>query len=389
MKRRICVVTDSRAEYGHLYWLLQEIKNDPQLELQLVATGGHLSNEFGLTYKVMENDGFEIAAKVEMTLSSDTPSGITKSIGLGCITMSDALERLKPHVVVILGDRYEMMATAIAAHVARIPIAHIHGGETTEGAIDEAIRHSITKMSAIHFVTTESHKRRAIQLGEDPARVFNFGAPGIDHSHRQKLMAKDQLALELGLDLSKPTAIATYHPVTLENDTSGAQIEALLGAIERSGLQVVFTSANADTHGRVINEQLKRFCEREPSRFRFFSSLGQKRFLAALKHLDLMIGNSSSGVIESGSFGIPVVNIGDRQRGRERGANVIDCGYGQAEIAAAIEKARSTEFKALARTVKNPYAGEDNGTSSVKMKEILKTYPLTDDLLRKKFHDLM
>lgn len=384
-KRKVCVVTGTRAEYGLLYWVIRGIDADPALELQLVVTGMHLSPEFGLTYQAIEADGFSIDAKVEMLLSSDSPTGIAKSIGIGVIGLSDAFARLDPDVVVLLGDRFEILAAAQAAMVARIPIAHIHGGEATEGAIDEAIRHAVTKMSHFHFVTTEAYRARVIQLGEAPERVWNVGAPGIDNLHRMDLLGRDQLEDALGFALGRPTLLVTYHPATLSRTPVARSIEELLRALESfPNARVVFTKANADTDGRVINSLVERFASERPDRARVFASLGQLRYLSLLKYSDVVIGNSSSGIIEAPAVKTPTVNLGDRQRGRVRADSVIDVPEEAEAIAAAIGKALSPSFREQTLRTQSPYGG---GGAAERILECLREAEL-GSVLMKRFHDL-
>lgn len=387
-RRKICVVTTSRADYGLLYWLMKEIDQDPELKLQVVVTGLHLSPELGLTIKDIERDGLIISRKVEMILASDTESGAVKSIGVGLIAFADTLKDLNPQMIVLLGDRYELLAVAIAALLLRIPIAHIHGGETSQGAVDEAVRHSVTKMAALHFPATEVYRRRIIQMGEDSARVFNFGAPGLDTLYRFKLMDRKELQDYLGFDLTGRVAMVTYHPVTLEKDTARTQIKNILTAIQKSGLKAIFTKANADPQGLLINRTVKAFSESNSGYFRLFDNLGQKVYLSTLKNLDLMIGNSSSGLTEAPSFGIPVVNVGDRQKGRMKAENVIDVGYGLKEISRGIEMACAEAFRERIKGIQNPYDRYQDGKTSYRIKETLKKIDLSSDLIKKKFNDL-
>lgn len=387
-RRKICVVTGTRAEYGLLYWLMKEISNDSELQLQIIATGMHLSPEFGLTYKIIEQDGFKIDEKVEMLLSSDTPVGIAKSIGLGVIGFADALERLKPDIVVLLGDRYEVLAAAQAALVARIPVAHIHGGELTEGLIDEAIRHSVTKMAQLHFVAAEPYRRRVIQLGELPDKVFNFGAPGLDYIVNTKLLSKIDLETQLNFRFDEINFLVTYHPVTLRKDTKTAIQELLLALDQFPEAKIIFTKANSDTNGRIINEAIQRYIDLNPKRAALYASLGQLRYLSCLQYVDAVIGNSSSGIIEVPMFKKPTVNIGDRQKGRLRGSTVIDCKENQKSISTSIKKAISQEFKILASNSNNIY-GNENGHASKKIKAKLKSVILSkEDIILKPFFDV-
>jgi GDP/UDP-N,N'-diacetylbacillosamine 2-epimerase (hydrolysing) len=384
MRRKICVVTGTRADYGCLRWVMEGIKAADGLELQIIATGMHLSPEFGLTYREIEKDGFVIDRKVEMLLSSDTPTGISKSMGLGMMGFGDALEQLKPDVVLVLGDRFEIFAAASAAMVARIPLAHLHGGETTEGAIDEAIRHAITKMSHLHFVAAEDYWRRVIQLGEAPERVFLVGGLGIDNILRLKLL--DRAALEASLDfkLGAKNLLVTFHPVTLEKSTAGAQMTELLAALdELQDTHLIFTMPNADTDGRVLIDMVEQFVATRPHT-RAYTSLGQLRYLSCIRQVDGVVGNSSSGLAEVPSFRKGTVNIGDRQRGRLKAGSVIDCAPDRQSISEALRTLYSPEFQATLPEVRNPY-GE--GGASEKVVRVLQEYPL-DQLLKKTFNDL-
>jgi GDP/UDP-N,N'-diacetylbacillosamine 2-epimerase (hydrolysing) len=384
MKRKICVVTGTRAEYGLLYWLMREIEADKDLELQLVATGMHLSPEFGLTYKEIEKE-FKIDKKIEMLLSSDSSIGISKSMGLAQIGFAEAYEELKPNIVVVLGDRYEIFSAASAAMIAKIPIAHLHGGETTEGAFDEAIRHSITKMSHLHFTATQEYKNRVIQLGEEPNRVFNVGGMGIENIKRLKLLSRDEFEKSIDFKLNKKNILVTFHPVTLENSTAKDQFQELLDAIdELKDTNILFTKANSDTHGRVINNMIDEYVSKNSHKSVGFTSLGQLRYLSALQFVDAVVGNSSSGLLETPSFKIGTINIGDRQKGRIKANSVIDCKPNKESIKKAFEKLYSKEFQEALKSVQNPYG---DGCASKKIVEVLKTIKL-DDILKKSFYDL-
>ncbi len=385
-KRNICVVTGTRAEYGLLYWLLREIEADPALDLQLLATGMHLSPEFGMTVEAIEADGFAVDERVEMLVSSDTPVGIAKSIGLGVIGFADAFARLQPDIVVVLGDRFEILAAAQAALVARIPIAHLHGGETTEGAFDEAIRHSITKMAHLHFVAAEPYRRRVVQLGEDPARVFTVGSPGLDHIHRTPRMERAEVEEMLGFPLDAPAFVVTFHPETLSGLSAAESADELLRALLRfPDACFVFTKSNADTGGRAINHAIDAFVEARPDRARAFTAMGLPRYLSTLALADVVVGNSSSGLTEAPALGVPTVNVGDRQKGRLRAASVIDCATSEAEIADAIETALSPAFRAQTGGQALPYGV---GDASPAVCRVLRETPLGDALLKKHFHDL-
>lgn len=381
-KRRICVVTGSRADYGLLYWLMREIRDDADLELQVVATGMHLAPEFGMTYRAIETDGFTIDAKVETLLSSDTPAGTAKSVGLGVIGFADALERLKPDILVLLGDRFEIFAVAQAALVARIPIAHIAGGDVTEGAFDEAMRHSITKMSHLHFVTNEPARRRVAQLGESPELIFNVGSPGLDYIKRAKLIDRRELESSLDFRFRARNLLVTFHPATLDEQPAPAQMKELLDAIEALGPEfgIVFTMPNADTAGRALIRMIEDYVGSHANS-RAFASMGQQRYLSVMAQVDAVVGNSSSGLYEAPSLGKPSVNIGDRQKGRLRAASVIDCKPQAGAIGKAIRQALATD---AAGTV-NPYG---DGESSMRIKQALKQVGDPRGLLKKRFHDI-
>jgi GDP/UDP-N,N'-diacetylbacillosamine 2-epimerase (hydrolysing) len=382
--KKICVVTGTRAEYGLLRWVMEEIRQSTELELQLIATGMHLSPEFGMTVEMIEADGFKVDHKVEMLLSSDTVVGITKSMGLGMIGFADALAELKPDLVLVLGDRYEIFSAAASAMIARIPIAHLHGGEATEGVIDEPIRHSITKMSHLHFVAADEYRRRVIQLGEQPEHVFNVGGLGIDNILRLKLLERDELEEALDFKLEKRNLLITFHPVTLEQNTSAQQMDELFAALaELKDTGLIFTMPNADTDGRVLFRKIEAFCAQH-SQFRVYTSLGQLRYLSCINHVDAVIGNSSSGLLEVPSFKKGTINIGDRQRGRLKAASVIDCEPDQDSIRKAFKLLYSTEFQAQLLAVENPYG---NDRASGKIVRILESQSL-DNLLKKRFYDL-
>lgn len=385
-KRKICVVTGTRAEYGLLYWLMKEIKADDELELQIIATGQHLSPEFGLTYKNIEADGFAINSKVEMLLSSDSPVGIAKSVGLGTIGFADALARLQPDIMVLLGDRFEALAAAQTAMILRIPIAHIHGGEATEGLIDEAIRHSITKMSLLHFTAAEEYRHRVIQLGEEPSRVYNFGAIGLDNIKRLTLLSRKKLEVETGFKFQRVNFLVTYHPVTLSSKSSEDYVKELLNALDSfEDAGIIFTQANADTSGRIINKIFQDYVNKHQDRMIFVNTLGQLKYLSAIQYMDAVVGNSSSGVLEVPSFNVPTVNIGPRQNGRLMAKSVITCGEKSGEIAKALNKAVSPSFKNSIKKISSPYG---SGGVSEKIVNILKTYDLSNERIMKKFYNI-
>ena len=382
--KKICVVTGTRAEYGLLYWLLKEIEADKELQLQLIVTGMHLSPEFGLTYKEIEKE-FKINKKIEMLLSSDTSVGISKSMGLAQISFAESYDELKPDIVIVLGDRYEIFSATSAAMIARIPIAHIHGGEKTEGAFDESIRHSITKMSHLHFTATNEYKNRVIQLGEHPSRVFNVGGMGIENIKRLKLLSKDEFEKSIEFKLNSKNILVTFHPVTLENSTAKEQFQQLLDAIdELEDTNIIFTKANSDTDGRVINQMIDEYVTKNFQKSVQFTSLGQLRYLSALQYVDAVVGNSSSGLAEAPSFRIGTINIGDRQKGRIKASSVIDCEPNKDSILKSFEKLYSKEFQETLKTTINPYG---DGYASKKIVEILKNVDLKN-ILKKSFYDL-
>ena len=380
--RKICVITGSRAEYGLLSGLMKAIKEDESLELQVIATNMHLSPEFGLTYKEIERDGFFINKKVEMLLSSDTANATTKSVGLATIGFADAYEDLKPDMIVVLGDRYEILAAVSAALFYKIPVAHLHGGEITEGAYDDCIRHAITKMSHLHFTSTEEYRQRVIQLGEDPKRVFNVGAPGIENIKKVPLMDKKELESTLdGFTFNDKTILITYHPVTLENSTAEEQIQNLLSALnEYPDIKIIFTLPNSDTDGRVIIRLINEYVSKHQEKAIAYPSLGLKRYLSALQFVKAVVGNSSSGIIEVPSFGIPTLNIGDRQKGRIAADSVLNCGTSKKDILEGLDKVLNSEHA----EIHNPYEGK-NTTADIL--HILKTYPL-EGLVQKTFYNL-
>ncbi len=384
MKRKICIVTGTRAEYGLLYWLMKEIEADKDLELQIIVTGMHLSPEFGLTYKEIEKE-FKIDKKIEMLLSSDTSVGISKSMGLAQISFAEAYEELKPDIIIVLGDRYEIFSAVSAAMIARLPIAHLHGGETTEGAFDEAIRHSITKMSHLHFTATKEYKNRVIQLGEHPDRVFNVGGMGIENIKRLKLLTKEEFEESIDFKLNEKNILVTFHPVTLENSTAKEQFGELLYAIDKlKNTNIIFTKANSDTDGRVINKMIDEYITKNSNKSAGFTSLGQLRYLSALQFIDAMVGNSSSGLAEAPSFKIGTINIGDRQKGRLKADSVIDCEPLQESIYQAFEKLYTQKFQESLKTVINPYG---DGMASASIVQEIKKADL-DSILKKSFYNI-
>ena len=381
-KRKICIVTGSRAEYGHLYWILRAVDEDTSLRLQTVVTGMHLSPEFGSTVDVIKKDGFRINGKVKILFSSDKDEEMAKLIGRGINGFTDIFKKLTPDIVVVLGDRFEVFSAAIAAYVLRIPIAHIHGGELTEGAVDEGFRHSITKMASIHFPAAKVYADRIIRMGESPQRVFAFGAPGLDNIRCLDLLTKKGLEDSLGFKMEKPTAVVTYHPVTLEKNTASVQMNELLSALDSFDMGIIFTMPNADTGYKVITRKIKKYADKNKKHVKVFTSLGQIRYLSLLKYADLMVGNSSSGIIEAPSLRLPVVNMGDRQKGRIKPGNVIDCGYSCSEIKKAVKRALSSSFIGSLAKMKNPYGA---GNVSVRIKDKLKKIKLGEGLIKKEF----
>lgn len=387
-KIKICIVTGSRADYSHLRWLMKHVRGDSWLKLQVIATGSHLSAEFGFTYKNITQDGFPICAKVDILKYADTETGMAKSIGEGCKLFADTFRKLAPDWVVIFADRFEMLSAAISAYTCGIPIAHIHGGETSQGALDEAFRHSITKMASIHFAAAEPYRKRIIQLGENPARVFNYGSPSLEAIYRQKLLTRKELSRVLDFDISGRFAVFTYHPVTLEKDRSQRKLDQVLEAISGFNFKVIFTKANADAYGGIINRKLRGFCRKDAKKYKLFDSLGPLQYFSCLKYSDLMIGNSSSGLVEAPSFRLAVVNIGDRQKGRLRSRNVIDAAPDCAAVRRGIQKALSPGFRRLLRIVKNPHQRFKNASASYHIKEKLKKLKIDERFLKKEFYDI-
>jgi GDP/UDP-N,N'-diacetylbacillosamine 2-epimerase (hydrolysing) len=384
MTRKICVITGARAEYGLLRWIMEGIKDTPELTLQIIVTGMHLSHEFGLTYREIEKDGFQIDRKVEMLTSSDTPIGIAKSMGLGLIGFADALNELHPDLIVVVGDRFEIFAAVSAALVARIPVAHLHGGERTEGAFDEALRHSITKMSHLHFVAAEAYRQRVIQLGEQPERVFLVGGLGVDSINRLKLLERAELEASLNFKLGQKSLLITFHPVTLEALTAEEQMAELLEALSAlNDTQLVFTLTNADTNGRALNKMIEKFTATHVNA-RAYSSLGQLRYFSCIAQVDGVVGNSSSGLTEVPDFKKATINIGDRQRGRLNATSVINCEPTRKSIKSALRKLYSLDFQETLSQVINPYG---HGGGAAKVVDTLKRCSL-NGLVKKSFHDI-
>jgi UDP-hydrolysing UDP-N-acetyl-D-glucosamine 2-epimerase len=383
--RKICIVTGSRAEYGLLSRLMRLIENDTDLCLQIIATNMHLSPEFGLTYKEIEKDGFRIDKKVEMLLSSDTPNATSKSVGLAIMGFADAYEDLKPDLLLVLGDRYEILAAVTTALFHRIPVAHLHGGELTEGAYDDAIRHAVTKMSHIHFTSTEEYRNRVIQLGEEPCRVFNVGALGLDNIRHLNLLSRKDLEESLNFQIGEKCVLVTFHPATLDDNTPEAQMQGLLKALESvTDLRVIFTLPNSDTNSRIIIQMINQFAEHHNNRSVAFASLGQIRYLSALQYVSAVVGNSSSGIIEAPYFGIPTLNIGNRQKGRLRGGTIVDCNPEFEDIRKNLLFMLSSDFRNNMTKMVNPYYKEN---TAVEILTIIKKIDLTH-LVQKGFYNI-
>jgi UDP-N-acetylglucosamine 2-epimerase (non-hydrolysing)/GDP/UDP-N,N'-diacetylbacillosamine 2-epimerase (hydrolysing) len=381
--RTIGVVTTSRADYGIYLPVLRAIVAEPNLRLKLFVTGMHLSPEFGLTVRTIEEDGFPIAERVESLLSSDSPAGIATSMGLGVQGFAMAFSRTRPDLLLVLGDRFEMHAAALAALPFKIPVAHLHGGEVTRGAIDESLRHSLTKLSHLHFVTTGEYRRRVVRLGEEPWRVTVSGAPSLDNLRDIRLLSRDQFRSRFGIDLQPETLLITYHPVTLEYERTGEQVENLLAGLGQTGRPLLITQANADTYGREVNSRIREFVALN-SQAGVVDNLGTQGYFSAMSLAAAMVGNSSSGIIEAASFGLPVVNIGNRQQGRMHGRNVIDTGYSRDAILAGIRQTTDPEFRRTLEGMVNPY-GEGRAAPLIVAR--LKEVPLDDNLLLKAFFD--
>lgn len=381
--RKICVVTATRAEYGSLFWIMKEIEQESSLKLQLLVTGTHLSPEFGLTYQEIEKD-FTIDKKIEILLSSDTTIGLSKAMGLAQISFSEAYNELKPDLVIILGDRYEMLSAASCAMILGVPIMHLAGGERSEGAFDESIRHAITKLSHIHCATTEEYKNRIIQLGENPKNVFNVGGFGIDNMLRLKLLDKEEFEKSIDFKLNQKNLLLTFHPVTLESGATQTQFQQILDTLDTlEDTNIIITKANSDNTGRIINAMCAEYVAKNSHKAVLFSSLGQLRYLSALQFVDAVVGNSSSGLAEVPSFKIATINIGDRQKGRLKAASVIDCEPTKKSLEQAFEKLYDPNFQNSLKDVKNPYGDE---MASKKVLQILKTIDLKD-ITKKRFFD--
>lgn len=383
--KKIAVLTSTRAEYGLFAPIIKKLNSFEDIAVKVVATGTHLSPEFGMTVREIENDGIPIDKKIEILLSSDTSVAVSKAMGLALISFSEYFDESRPDVLMVLGDRYESLAVCLAALNAQIPIIHLHGGEATEGLIDESVRNAITKLSYLHFTSTESYRNRVVQMGEDPGRVYNVGAMGVENAIKRQLFSKTELEDELMCKLGK-YAVLTFHPVTLENNTAEKQAEELLRTVsEYKDIMFICTKANADMNGRIINDCIKKY-ELESSNIRLYDSLGMKRYLSSVKFAEFVIGNSSSGIIEVPSFKIPTINIGDRQKGRIQADSVINCEPNQLSIRGAIKKALSRNFRQSLIHMKNPYG---DGNTSDKIVNITRDYLINNKMcLQKKFYDM-
>ena len=382
--RAITVVTGGRADYGTLRPVLQEIAGHPALELRLVACGSHLAPELGYTAREIEEDGFTVSGTVEQLLASDSPAGVAKSMGVGMLGFADLFARARPDLLLVLGDRFEILAAVAAAAPFCIPVAHVHGGEVTEGAVDDAFRHALTKLSHLHFASTRVHADRLVQMGEEPWRVTVSGAPSLDNLHRLELLDRGALEDRIQLPLDPPPLLVTLHPETLEHRETGRHVAALLAALELVGRPVLFTYPNADAGGRTIIAAIKDYVSRD-DRARIVAHLGQPGYFALMRDAAAMVGNSSSGIIEAASFGTPVVNIGDRQRGRPQNRNVINCPFDAEAIAAAIREAVAPAFRGSLAGVENVYG---DGRAAARIVDVLGRVSLDDRLVRKRFHDL-
>ena len=384
MKRKICVVSTSRADYGLLFWLLKEIEKSRFLELSLLLSGSHLEERFGLTYKEVQRD-FKHFYKVPLGLENDDETALCLAFSAGVAGFSKVLEQIKPDIMVLLGDRYEMLSAGVAGMLRAVPLAHIHGGESTQGAIDEEIRHALTKMSHIHFCATSLYKRRIIQLGENPARVYNVGGLGVENIKRLELLSKKDFENSLGFKLGKKNILVTFHPQTIEKKSASKQFSQILNALDSlKDTHFIFTGANADNGGKIINEMAQSYCLKNQEKAIFVMSLGQLRYLSAIKHADIVLGNSSSGICEVPSLKKATINIGNRQKGRIKAPSIIDTKCDKSKILKAIKKAYSKDFQAKLKSVKNPY---DSGFASKKIIKVLENIKL-NGILKKKFYDL-
>ncbi|HEV7373863.1 MAG TPA: UDP-N-acetylglucosamine 2-epimerase [Pyrinomonadaceae bacterium] len=379
-KRKIAVITTSRADYGHLYWPLKDLLAHPEVDLKIIALGPHLSPEFGHTVDEIEQDGFTIEARIECLLSSDTDVGMAKTIGVAALGLADALGRIRPDMLLLIADRYEMLAPAAVALALRIPVAHIEGGEVSEGAIDDAVRNALTKISHLHLTSTENSRLRVLAMGEENWRVHRVGSPSLDHLHRQKLFTCEEMEAALGLSLNQPPIIVTYHPVTLSRDTT-FEADTVFAALEHLSQQIIFCYPNADAGSRLLIERIQSFCTRRGGRARLFINLPHLKYWSLLKCAALMIGNSSSGLMETPSLALPTVNVGLRQKGRERARNVLDAAADTRDILEKVQLALSPAFSESLKGMTNPYG---DGRTAEKITQILTSVPLDETLLLKR-----
>jgi UDP-hydrolysing UDP-N-acetyl-D-glucosamine 2-epimerase len=379
MKRTIAVITTSRADYSHLYWPLRDLSNHEGVDLRIIALGSHLSPEFGSTIQEIEKDGFQIASRVECLLSSDTDVGMAKTIGVATLSLADLLGQMRPDLLLLIADRYEMLAPASVALALRIPVAHIEGGEVSEGAIDDAVRNALTKMSHIHFTSTRAARERVIAMGEEEWRVHRAGAPSLDHLRRQTLLNREQIEERLGLDLRTPTVLVAYHPVTIVKDTL-QEADSIFAALDALPDQILFCYPNADAGSRTLIDRTKSFVNSR-GHGKIFTNLDTVTYLSLLGHVDLLVGNSSSGIMEAASFSLPTVNVGLRQQGRERARNILDADADPKSIVDALNSARSPEFRHSLLGMTNPYG---DGFASGMIVRVLTTVPLSQELLMKR-----
>jgi GDP/UDP-N,N'-diacetylbacillosamine 2-epimerase (hydrolysing) len=384
--KKVCVITATRAEYDGLYPLLKKFKNSKSLKLELVVTGAHLCEEFGNTYEKIEKDGFKISQKIHMLLSSDSANAISKSVALGIISFADYFSQKKPDMIVLMGDRYELLSVCISAANEIIPIAHISGGEITEGAIDDNIRHAITKFSYLHFVANEEYRKRVIQLGEDPNRVFAFGELSLENIVSQNFLSLRDLEKKINFPLANPYVLVTFHPTTLENDSAKKQFEQLLLALSKTNFKIIFTKTNADKGRKIINKFIDKFVNEDPTKSIAFKSLGRELYLNVMKFCSMVIGNSSSGIYESPSLNVPSINIGDRQKGRIQSESTVNCEAICSEILKSIKKVSSKNFKNKIKSIQNPY--KKNDTSKKIFKTIEDFLTVKEINIKKKFYDL-
>jgi len=383
MRRKITVITTSRADYGHLYWPLKDLSEHENIELKIIALGSHLSPEFGNTFQDIVNDGFTIDSRIECLLSSDTDVGMAKTIGMATLSLADVLSQMRPDLLLLIADRYEMLAPASVALALRIPIAHIEGGEISEGAIDDAVRNALTKMSHIHFTSTHAARERVIAMGEEEWRVHRAGAPSLDHLRRRTLLSREQVEERLALSLRRPPILVVYHPMTIARDTL-QEADSLFAALESLPDQMLFCYPNADAGSRALIDRTKSFIQRR-GHGKIFTNLDSVTYLSLLRQVDMLVGNSSSGIMESASFALPTVNVGLRQQGRERARNVLDADAHSGAILESVMRARTAEFRDSLRSMVNPY-GEGHAAETIV--RVLTTVPLSQELLMKRRPDI-